>query len=99
MKVFIANFGRGNYEWPKCYERNTVAMMNAEAVHRFWLNGDRESYIKHCIAHIKTPSGRTPTRPVGVSTVVFLNHHIPNAGFCYILGRWKELKNNLPQYS
>lgn len=64
MKVFIANFGRGNYEWPKCHERNTVATMNAEAVHRFWLNGDRESYINHCIAHIRTPSGRTPTRPV-----------------------------------
>jgi hypothetical protein len=64
MKVFIANFGRGNYEWPRCHEGGTVATMNAEAVHRFWLTGDREGYINNCIAHIKTPSGRTPTKPV-----------------------------------
>jgi hypothetical protein len=38
--------------------------MHAEAVHHFWVNRDREGYINHCIAHIKTPSGRTPTRSV-----------------------------------
>ena len=28
MRVFIANFGEGNYEWPVCKERSTIATMN-----------------------------------------------------------------------
>jgi hypothetical protein len=64
LKVYIANFGRENYEWPRCLERSTVATMNAEPVHGFWLARDRESYIRYCIEHVKTASGITPTRPV-----------------------------------
>ncbi len=77
MQVFIANFGRGNYEWPKCHDRNTVATMNAEAVHRFWLNGDRESYIKHCIAH-KDAFGANANAARSFALVQFDDDHFGN---------------------
>jgi hypothetical protein len=64
MKVYIANFGRENYEWPRCLASSTLATMNAEAVHDYWLKGDRESYVRYCIERIKTASGIAPTRPV-----------------------------------
>lgn len=64
MRVFIANFGRENYEWPRCLERNTIATMNSEEVHAFWERGEREAYIDYCIRNLKTAAGITPTRPV-----------------------------------
>ncbi|HZE55155.1 MAG TPA: hypothetical protein VE111_18035 [Bradyrhizobium sp.] len=64
MNVFIANFGRENYEWPRCLELSTVATMNAEAVHDFWERNDRDGYINYCMRHLKTASGISPTRPV-----------------------------------
>ncbi len=64
MKVYIANFGRGNYEWPTCLERSSVATMNDLAGHEFWSNGDREGFIAHCVANVKTAAGIRPTRPV-----------------------------------
>jgi hypothetical protein len=64
MRVFIANFGRGNYDWPVCLARNAVATMDAEAAHSFWVQGDRDGYVNYCIRHFKTAAGITPTRPV-----------------------------------
>src|SRR3546814_4435144 len=64
MKVFIANFGRENYEWPECLKRHTIATMNAEAAQLFWESGDREAYINHCLENIKTAAGILPTRSV-----------------------------------
>ena len=67
MKVYIANFGRENYLWPRCLERGNVATINAEPVQEFWLNKDRESYIRYCIENIKTASGIRPTRASAVA--------------------------------
>ena len=63
MKVFIANFGRENYEWPSCLARGTVATMNDVAVQGLWEAGDRESYIQARMKG-KTAAGIAPTRPV-----------------------------------
>lgn len=63
MKVFIANFGRENYEWPVCYARGTIATMNEVAAQAFWEAGDREGYILSRMKG-KTAAGITPTRPV-----------------------------------
>jgi hypothetical protein len=63
MKVFIANFGRENYEWPVCQARGTVATMNDVAVQGFWEAGDREAYIRSRMKG-KTAAGIEPTRPV-----------------------------------
>jgi hypothetical protein len=64
MKVYIANFGRENYEWPNCLSQSTVTTMNAEAVHPFWVKRDREGYIEYCLRHLTTAAGIKPTRPV-----------------------------------
>ena len=64
MRVFIANFGRENYAWPECLERHTIATMNTQEAQGFWETGDRDAYIKYCIANVKTSAGIVPTRPV-----------------------------------
>lgn len=64
MRVFVANFGRGNYEWPVCRERGTVATMNDAAMQPLWEAGDREGYVAHALAHATTAAGLKPTRPV-----------------------------------
>ena len=62
MKVYIANFGRQNYEWPICRERGTVATMNAIDAQKLWESNDRESYIASRMANETTASGKTPTK-------------------------------------
>jgi hypothetical protein len=64
VKVFIANFGRGNYEWANCRARATVATMNSHDVHGFWMSGDRDRYVDHCLRHGITAAGIKPTKPV-----------------------------------
>lgn len=64
MHVYIANFGRGNFEWPLCYERGTVATMIHAATKPFYDAGDKEGFIDWCIANRKAASGLTPTRSV-----------------------------------
>lgn len=63
MKVFIANFGRENYEWPECRRRGTVATMNAVPAFAQWQAGDREGYIAGRMKET-TWAGRKPTLPV-----------------------------------
>jgi hypothetical protein len=63
MKVFIANFGRENYEWPECLARGTIATMNDVAVQGFWESGDREAYIQNRMKET-TAAGIAPTKPV-----------------------------------
>jgi hypothetical protein len=64
MKVIIANFGQGNYLWPQCLRRNTVATIEDSQVRQFSLSGDREGYVDFCIRSLKTARGHTPTRSV-----------------------------------
>jgi hypothetical protein len=64
QRVYIANFGRQNYEWPECLARGTIATMNREASHPFWVAGDREGYINYQMNHTFTAAGIRPTRPV-----------------------------------
>lgn len=64
MRVFIANFGQGNYLWPKCLQRNTVATINNECVHALWEAGDRAGFVEVAIKELKTARMETPTRAV-----------------------------------
>lgn len=63
MRVFIANFGRENYEWPVCHARGTIATMNEVSAQEYWEAGNREGYILSRMKG-KTAAGITPTRPV-----------------------------------
>lgn len=62
MKVYIANFGRQNYEWPICRERGTVATMNALDAQRYWQANDREGYVSSRMASDTTATGKKPTK-------------------------------------
>lgn len=62
MKVYIANFGRQNYEWPVYRERGTVATMNAVGAQKFWEANDRDGYIYSRMANDTTAAGRKPTK-------------------------------------
>jgi hypothetical protein len=64
MKVFIANFGQGNYLWPDCHRRSTVATIDDERVHPFWEARDRQGYVEFTIQHLKTARMETPTSSV-----------------------------------
>lgn len=64
QKVFIANFGRQNYAWPECLARSSVATMNSEATHPFWVAGDREGFVGYQLANSKTAAGIPVTKPV-----------------------------------
>jgi len=57
MRVFIANFGRGNYAWPECKRRHSVATMNDADMHHYWLHNDRAGYIAYSAKHRKTARG------------------------------------------
>jgi hypothetical protein len=63
MKVFIANFGQENYEWPTCKARSTIATMNDVEAQAFWDAGDREAYIQSRTKG-KTAAGITPSRAI-----------------------------------
>lgn len=63
LRVYIANFGRENYEWPECRRRGTVATMNEVNAQQLWEAGDREAYITSRMRG-KTAAGLTPTRAV-----------------------------------
>jgi hypothetical protein len=64
MRTFIANFGRHNYLWPLCYERGSIATIEAEDLWPLRLAGDREAYIDLCVGTQLTAKGIAPTRPV-----------------------------------
>ncbi len=63
MKVYIANFGQENYEWPACLNKSTVATMNEIEAQSLWEQGKREQYITERMKSL-TAAGKKPTRPV-----------------------------------
>lgn len=62
MDVYIANFGRENYEWPRCLQQSYIATMQDERLHPFWEAGDRDGYIENTQKHLKTAKGITPVK-------------------------------------
>lgn len=64
MKVYIANFGRGNYLWDDCLKMSSIAIMDDEAAHVYWKNRDKDGYINYCVSNMRTSKGITVTKPV-----------------------------------
>ncbi|SUD42793.1 Uncharacterised protein [Pseudomonas fluorescens] len=60
-RVFNANFGRENYEWPNCLSRSTVATMSSIETHDYWLARERETFIAACMEHERSSRGTAPT--------------------------------------
>lgn len=63
MAVFIANFGKGNYLWDACRERPSIATMNDQCCHPYWLADDKEGYILHAGEAHRTANGNPAPRP------------------------------------
>jgi hypothetical protein len=57
MRVFIANFGRGNWAWPECLRRKALAVMDDTRVHPFWKRGDKEGYIRKTQEELRLAGG------------------------------------------
>jgi hypothetical protein len=66
MKVFIANFGAGNWAWKDCLQRSTIAVMDDVRVHPFWQRGDQEGYVAEAMRVLQSKAGTPPIR--GVAT-------------------------------
>lgn len=64
MSVYIANFGRGNWAWPECLKTSTLAVMDDERVHPFWLRDDREGYVQEVQRVQRLASGGPVPKPV-----------------------------------
>ena len=59
-KVYIANFGRNNYLWPKCLEKSSIATLEDEDLRALWLAGDKDGYIKLCMNEKRSAAGIRP---------------------------------------
>lgn len=62
--VYVANFGRENFEWPKCLAGSYVATMQDQRAHALWAASKREEYVEFAMSTLKTARGLPPTRPV-----------------------------------
>jgi hypothetical protein len=64
VRVYISNFGKGNWAWPECYQRPALVVMDDVRVHLFWKARDRDGYIREAQKVFKQPDGSQLTRPV-----------------------------------
>jgi hypothetical protein len=63
MNVYIANFGRENYEWLVCKAESSIATMNDIADQPFWEAGDKDGYVEQRMK-VPTARGSYPTKGV-----------------------------------
>lgn len=56
-RVYIANFGRGNWAWPDSLRRKIIFVMDDVRAHPFWLASDREGFIREAQWVLRLGSG------------------------------------------
>lgn len=64
MKVYIANFGRGNKDWPQCLAEKCLLTRTSDIEYGFWQSDDRKGFIEHAVNYTETAKGARPTRPL-----------------------------------
>jgi hypothetical protein len=64
VRIYIANFGRGNWAWTQCRQRHALAVMDDVRVHPFWEKRDKEGYIREVQRLLRQPDGSMITKPV-----------------------------------
>jgi hypothetical protein len=62
MNVYYGNFGLGNWAWPECFERHSIAVMDDLSVHPFWQRGDKEGYQAKAMQVLKGRNGKPATK-------------------------------------
>ncbi len=70
MAVYIANFGKENYEWKECLRRGTIASMNDIALFPLWRDGNRDAFIQKILTSGETQNKSTASRWFNLMTVV-----------------------------
>jgi hypothetical protein len=70
VAVYIANFGKENYEWPECLRRGTIASMNDVGLFPLWQDGNRETYVQKILNSGETHNKSTASRWFNLMTVV-----------------------------
>jgi hypothetical protein len=64
VRVYISNFGRGNWAWPQCLARPALAVMDDARLHTFWKNDDKEGYVREAQKLLRQRNGRAIIKPV-----------------------------------
>ena len=64
MRVYVANFGRENWAWPRCWAQNTIAMMEDVWAYPLWGRQDRDGYLRETQLRCRLPDGRQVPKQV-----------------------------------
>ncbi|MCY4305670.1 MAG: hypothetical protein OXC62_12975 [Aestuariivita sp.] len=48
-KIYMANFGEGNWLWDQCRKEHTIVVLNDRSLHELWVKHDRDTYIKEAM--------------------------------------------------
>ena len=64
MRVYTANFGRGNQDWPQCVDESILLTRASAEEYRLWASGDRDGFVRHVMDNTKTVRGVAPIKPV-----------------------------------
>lgn len=62
MKVYIANFGRENLFWDLCRRTSAVLAYEDEDTWPLYQAGDRDAYVKYCMANKRSARGIFPPK-------------------------------------
>ncbi|MDR3711822.1 MAG: hypothetical protein P4L51_03315 [Puia sp.] len=62
MNVYYGNFGRGNWAWPECLERHSIAVMDDLRVHPFWQSRDEDAYKAEAMRVLKGRNGKPASK-------------------------------------
>lgn len=65
--IYIANFGEGNSEWPRCRNTNVIAVVDSEEEYQAWLERDREAYSR--LAQQRGATGAVATRWFNINDI------------------------------
>jgi hypothetical protein len=91
MRIYIANFGKGNWAWEVCLKRQALAVMDDERVHPYWIRRDREGYIEQAQKVLRLASGGPVTKSVASRWFNLNNILVETNGDLWIHREKKEL--------
>ncbi len=70
MRVFIANFGKGNWAWQNCLDKPAIAVMDDVRLHPYWQKGDQENYIREALKIRKNATKNVASRWYNLNTIL-----------------------------
>ena len=103
-RVFIKNFGDGNYLWPEALSRSSICLITDNVSHDLYKQQSEEAYRRYAISQLKTSRLLPPTE--GTVSLWWNTHERFDAAtpadiFIHDDGRhlyWSQLKSVEPKY-